>query len=1295
MTAPHHLPAPPPGASQQASTHRVGARRPRAFVAATLGAVLATGMVVPAATAAIVDAPITASSDTAALQLNALGSFETGTFDASAAEVVTYHAGSQRLFVVNSAVGAIDVLDISSPDNPRKVAGLAAAGVELGGGVSIPAGTAANGVAVRADGLGAIAIEAPNKTDAGWLVFFDANAVAANGALTDGVLGAVTVGAQPDMVTFSPDGTTVVAANEGEPNEDFTIDPEGSVSVVAAPATLNAPRQNDVATANFHAFEEGGGKPLHKDVRIFGPDVLEGRESPENRVSANLEPEYVAIDAASEFAYVALQEANAVAVVELATAEVTEIWPLGFQDHGVPGNGIDASDRDPQGSPRINIQTYEGLKGIYMPDGLNAYTATNTRTNADETYLVTANEGDAREWGTYVEGARAKNLVDDGFKPVCDTSPLADKLGDADLGRLNVSTENGLNADGTCYDELYSFGSRSFSIWDTAGAQIFDSGDDFEQITAAANPEWFNSNHSESNLEGRSEDKGPEPENMTIGEVDGRTYAFIGLERVGGIMVYDITDPTAAEFTTYINNRDFSVSMEQSVKAGTGVADLPRAGDLGPEGLAFISADESATGQPMIAVGNEVSGTTTLFGISTVPAPQPTTVDIQVLGINDFHGRIAENAGNREAGAAVLAGAVSALRAENPNTVFVSAGDNIGASTFTSFSQQDQPTIEALLAAGLDASVVGNHEFDAGWPDLRDRVTPAYGDPRYALGANVYLAGTDTPALDEYWVTEIDGVSVGFIGTVTEQTAAMVSPSGIADIEFGDQLEAANRVAAQLQDGDPANGEADVIVLLTHEGSASTDCATIATEDSLYGDLVRGADVGIDAILSGHTHSTYDCSFPVTGSPYDVERAVLQGGQYGMNLDQVTFTVDRATKSIVSVQSAILPLHDGTAGLYPADPTVAAIVAEAQVAADAVGSVNVGAISADITRAAGGADRGSESSLSNLLADIQLWATSNAAFGGTPARIAIMNPGGVRADLLFGTDGQVTYKDVADVQPFANTLVTVDLTGAQLRQILEEQWQPDGSSRAKLHLGISEGFSYVYEPTAARGEHIVAMTLNGVPIDPAETYTVATNSFLASGGDNFTTFAAGTNSTDTGQIDLAATVAYFETIPLVDPADIGRAVLAADAVDPGTTPDTTPGAVADWAEVTLSAGVVTAGDDLAISVAGLVAGQSITATLNSIPVHLGTYTATASGTVNVTVSIPVITAAGPHTIVISSAGLESISIPITVVAASSAAVSAAALADTGAQLAPVALLAGLMLLLGTGVVVARRRRMLA
>jgi len=542
------------------------------------------------------------------------------------------------------------------------------------------------------------------------------------------------------------------------------------------------------------------------------------------------------------------------------------------------------------------------------------------------------------------------------------------------------------------------------------------------------------------------------------------------------------------------------------------------------------------------------------------------TTDIQVIGINDFHGRIEADPSGGVAGAASLVGAVRQFESENPNTLFVSAGDNIGASTFTSFIQQDEPTMEALALGGLDVGVVGNHEFDQGFADLTDRVQPFYqqfsAEEGYGkdltLGANVYSTGTQDPALKEYTIREVDGVRVGFIGTITADTKTLVSPAGITEIDFGDQVEAANRVAAEIAD------QVDVTVLLTHSGAEvsgddAATCEEIANEQTEFGALVRDASPEIDAILSGHTHQAYPCTIQ--------DRPVLQTGSYGSNVSLLDLQVDTATKELVSVNASLVPLIDENEELvFPAAEDIQAVVDAAVEVAAVEGNVPVGEISADILRGGEvpGDDRGAESTMGNLVADVYLWSTTEyAKYGGEPADLALMNPGGLREDLLYASsevgegDGVVTYAEAAAVQPFANTITTSELTGADIAQILEEQWQP-GQDRPKLHLGVSEGFSYEYIDEAAAGEHVQSMTLNGEAIDPATTYTVTTNSFVSAGGDGFTGFANGP-SRDSGLIDLEATVDYFAEHDIVDPAPLGRAVVYEEAEPtPEPTEEPTP-----------------------------------------------------------------------------------------------------------------------------------------
>jgi len=522
-----------------------------------------------------------------------------------------------------------------------------------------------------------------------------------------------------------------------------------------------------------------------------------------------------------------------------------------------------------------------------------------------------------------------------------------------------------------------------------------------------------------------------------------------------------------------------------------------------------------------------------VIGINSAPAP----VDIDILSINDFHGRL--EAAPPIAGAAVLGGMIDSYRAANPNTTFVGAGDLIGASTFTSFIQNDEPTIDALNAMGLDASAFGNHEFDQGREDVDERIVPR-ADWDY-LSANIYDRATGEPAYQQYSLEEFDGVTVAFVGAMTEELPSLVSPAGIATLEVKPVVPEVNRVADELSDGDAANGEADVIILLVHEGAATVDISS-ATDDSAFGRIVTGANANVDAIVSGHTHLAYDHEIPIPGT--DTLRPVLSSGQYGEKYSHMDLQVDPTSDTILSISAEILPL----AGAFTPDPEIAQIVADAVAVANVKGAVKVGEITGDFNRASqsGSAfseNRGGESTLGNFVADVQLEATAEAG-----AQIALMNPGGLRADLKYAStgagdpDGNVTYKEAAGVQPFANTLVTLDLTTAQLKQVLEEQWQPAGAGRPFLKLGTSKSLEYTYDPAAAAGDHIDAIYVDGEPAAEGDSFKVTVNSFLASGGDNFLTLAQGTNRADSGKIDLQSMVDYFEANPVASPDYAQRAV---------------------------------------------------------------------------------------------------------------------------------------------------------
>lgn len=514
-----------------------------------------------------------------------------------------------------------------------------------------------------------------------------------------------------------------------------------------------------------------------------------------------------------------------------------------------------------------------------------------------------------------------------------------------------------------------------------------------------------------------------------------------------------------------------------------------------------------------------------LVGLDLAPAGTE-TAELNLLNINDFHGRIDANTVN-------FAGTVEQLKAAAPegSSLFLSAGDNIGASLFASSVQQDAPTLDVLNALGLRASAVGNHEFDAGFADLTDRVDPAADFPY--LGANVYLKGTTTPALDEYAILDVNGVSVAVIGAITEETPTLVTPGGIAELDFGDPVEAVNRVAEQLQ----ADGLADVIIAEYHEGAGAgtPDGATLDQElaaGGAFAEIVTETSALVDAIYTGHTHKQYAWDAPVPGVDGKT-RPVLQTGSYGEFIGQIQLDYNPATDEVLSYTAANVPRTTESAAslaaTYPAVAEVKSIVDAALAYSAEIGNQPVGSVTADITTAFNGTtrdDRSAESTLGNLVADSLLSTLSAAERGG--AEIGVTNPGGLRAELYYGDDGVITYAEANAVLPFVNNLWTTTLTGAQLKTMLEQQWQPAGSSRPFLALGLSDNITYTSDPAQPAGSRIQSVTVNGEALDPARAYRVGTFSFLAQGGDNFSVFAEGTDTRDTGLVDRDAWISYIE-----------------------------------------------------------------------------------------------------------------------------------------------------------------------
>lgn len=503
---------------------------------------------------------------TNALQLNLLSSFSNSITGSNSSEIVVHDPSTQRLYIANSIGGKLDIVNFSNPSS-----------LSLLSSINILGYGNINSVAVK-NGTVALAIENTNPQDSGKVVFLD----------KDGVfLNQVNVGMMPDMITFNHSGTKVYTANEGEPNNAYTIDPDGSVSVVNISNGVLAPSRTHIS---FTAFNGQEATLRAQGIRIYGLNAT---------ASQDFEPEYLTISDDDSKAWLSLQENNAIVELNLTTNSIVNIRSLGSKDYSNSMFGMDVSDQ----TKGINIANFP-VKGLYMPDAIAKYNVGGTD------YIVTANEGDARGYSGFSEESRISGLSLDPLK-----FPNASELkSNLILGRLNATNKLGDTDNDGDIDSIFVYGSRSFSIWNaTTGALVFDSGDDFERITSTNSYSLiFNASNTTGTptRKNRSDDKGPEPEGVAIGTINGVTYAFIALERIGGVMVYDITNPASPVYVTYVNNRSLSSSGP----------------DLGAEGLLFIPQSQSPNGQHLVIAANEISSTLSVFGIPGCTTPLNTVL---------------------------------------------------------------------------------------------------------------------------------------------------------------------------------------------------------------------------------------------------------------------------------------------------------------------------------------------------------------------------------------------------------------------------------------------------------------------------------------------------------------------------------------------------------------------------------------------------------------------------------------------------------------------------------------------
>lgn len=545
-----------------------------------------------------------ADNEELAVEQNA-ASYDAGApFDEGGTEIVKYNPKTQFTYSVNGYETALDIIENKDDEmNLINRVYLGDFGIEASDLTS---------VAVHPDGE-YIAITAPavEKTDNGILAFFDAMGEYMN---------QLTVGALPDMVTFSKDGQYALVANEGEPNDDYTVNPAGSVSVIELDKPVAELTNDDVRNVEVDA------SVLPEEVRNLGPDEAD--------YPLNYEPEYIVVDENSEYAYVSFQEASAIGKLDIANGEWTAITNMGYKDHSIPGNGLDASDRD----DAINIANWPVL-GMYHPDGIDVFDV------AGESYIITANEGDSQDYDGYSEEVRVKDLAKDGLIDLKaehyagytqeELNALVENglFDDDQLGRLTVTTAHPFIDENGMHNALVAFGGRSFSIIRASDmTMVFDSGDQFEQIIAAELPAYFNQDiegetWDDVSMDGRSDNKGAETESVIIGNVNNQQYAFVASERTGGFFIYNVSKPDAPAFVDYIYD--------------------PSLTNISPEGLEFVPAEISPNGQAMLIVAHELSGTVTTFNLVSLLAEDQEEVVMpgENNGTSDLEGDSSETEG--------------------------------------------------------------------------------------------------------------------------------------------------------------------------------------------------------------------------------------------------------------------------------------------------------------------------------------------------------------------------------------------------------------------------------------------------------------------------------------------------------------------------------------------------------------------------------------------------------------------------------------------------------------------------
>ena len=985
-------------------------------------------------------------------------------------EIVEYNAINGFSYSVSGLQGAIIANPISTTEESGSVVALSGSKYDVKKLVESAASQAGfaygdtTSVAISPDGTRlAAAIQHKDYDKAGVIAVFKCNK---DGTLTDPKL--YPAGVQPDMVTFA-NNNTVLSADEGEPRQGYgATDPKGTVSI------LDLSGKGTSTQVGFDSFTAE--ELIAQNILLSGTANEDGSVIP-NSPAVDLEPEYITVSSDGKTAYVSLQEANAIAELNVETKAFKGIYSVGYEDYSTT-----AVDLEEDGI--YKAKTYDNLLGARMPDGIAAY-----ETNG-KTYILTANEGDAREWGDYNNEEK--------------TSGIASKK----IRTISSKLTAGLPAGKTVM-----FGGRSFSIFEvtSTGLQLVkDSGSDFEAKTAEYLPGYFNSSNDDNDVDSRSQKKGPEPENVTVGKVGDKTYAFIALERIGGIMAYDITDPASASFANYVNSRDFSEKIQ---------------GDVSPEGLC-IAKDKD--GNPVLLAACEVSGTLAAYQLY-----EPKN-DIVVLYTNDAHNayeKITDEKSGKDKvlGYASIADYVKEMETDGNDVELVDAGDAIQGDVIGAISKGSY-IVDIMKQTGYTIAVPGNHEFDYGMDTFlklaenaaKDTNSSAEVDNSYKyVSCNFMDLTKDKTVFQPYEMVDYGTKKVAYVGITTPESITKSTPIYFQN-EKGEYVygfcsgnngkELYTKVQESV-DAAKAAG-ADYVVAIGHIGTDPTSSPWTSKE-------IIANTTGINAFLDGHSHSTIASEKVLDKNKKEV--LLSSTGTKLASLGKLTIDENGNFSSELVTE---IPGQDAETLSYINGITESFQALKDQV----VASTNVKLVVNDPVDGKR-LIRSQETNLGDLCAD--------AYRDLTGADIAFVNGGGIRADINYGN---ITYGNIVSVHPYSNAACMVEATGQEILDALELGSSGAGAGESGGFLQVS-GLSYEINTTIpssvvlddnkmfvkVAGEYRVQnVKVGNAPLDLKKTYKLASHNYmLKSAGDGYTMFQDNKLLADEVELDNQVLIKYI------------------------------------------------------------------------------------------------------------------------------------------------------------------------